>query len=127
MKPVILLVDDEPDLLQVLRDALGAALPEYDVANSTCFEEATRLLSVLDDRLSLVVVDHMLGGPTGLDFLERLRVDHPQVPSMLFTGQATSAVEERARALGARVVWKPVRLRHWLEEVQMLLAMGQAA
>lgn len=127
MKPVILLLDDERDLLQVLRDALGAALPQYEVVGSTCFEEAERVLHALDDRLSLVVVDHMLGGRTGLDFLEQLRHDFPDLPSMLLSGQATPDVEARARTLGARVMWKPVRLRHWLGEVQELLAAGQAA
>lgn len=127
MKPVILLLDDEPDLLQVLRDALGAALPQYDVVGSTSVEDAERLVDDLDERLSLVVADHMLGGRTGLDFLQVLHVDFPNVPSMLLTGQATPEVADRARDLGARVLWKPVRLRHWLLEVQELLAAGQAA
>lgn len=127
MKPVILLLDDEPDLLQVLRDALGAALPHYEVVGSTTVDDAERLVDALDARLSLVVADHMLGGRTGLDFLQLLRIGFPNVPSMLLTGQATPEVEDRARDLGARVLWKPVRLRQWLVEVQELLATGQAA
>lgn len=131
MKPVILLLDDEADLLQVLSDAIGATLPAYDVVGSTSFEDAERVLAELDgdpDReLSLVVVDHMLGGRTGLEFLERLRVSFPDVPSILFTGQASPDVEERARSFGARVLWKPIRLRQWLGEVRDLLGPAQVA
>lgn len=126
MKPVILLLDDEADLLQVLSEALGATLPAYDIVGSTSFEEAEQVLVDIEAsagrRLSLVVVDHMLGGRTGLEFLERLHARFPRVPSILFTGQASEDVEDRARAFGARVLWKPIRLRSWLGEVRSLLA-----
>ena len=53
-----------------------------------------------EDELSLVCVDHRLGGRTGLEFLESLRQRYPRVPSILFTGQASPLVEERAQKAG---------------------------
>ncbi len=123
MKPVILLVDDEVDLVEVLQDAIGVCLPTYRAVASTSAEEAEATLNSLgaNERLSLVCVDQSLGGRTGLDLLESVRDRYPDVPSILFTGQATPSDEARAEAVGARVLWKPLRLSSWLEEVQGLL------
>lgn len=123
MKPVILLVDDEADLVEVLQDAIGVCLPNYRAVASTSADEAEETLSALDkdEQLSLVCVDHRLGGRTGLDLLESLQSRYPDVPSILFTGQATASDEARAEAVGARVLWKPLRLSSWLEQIQALL------
>jgi DNA-binding NtrC family response regulator len=121
VKPVILLVDDEADLVHVLRDAVELALPKYDAVSSTNVDDAELLLAEHGGALSLVCVDHRLGGRTGLEFIEQLRERFPDVPSILFTGQASTSVADRARQAGARVLWKPIRLSQWLGEVQALL------
>jgi len=123
MEAVILLVDDEEDLVSVLTDAIDLSMPGYRAVGSTSVEDAEQKLANLgESELSLVCVDHRLGGKTGLEFLESLRKRYPGVPSILFTGQATPSVEERAQRAGARVLWKPIRLSQWLGEVQSLLA-----
>ena len=123
MKSVILLVDDEEDLVSVLADAIDLSMPGYRPVGSTSVEDAEQTLRELgEESLSLVCVDHRLGGRTGLEFLESLRDRYPTVPSILFTGQAAPWVEERAQQVGARVLWKPIRLSKWLGEVQALLA-----
>ena len=124
MKPVILLIDDEEDFLGVLRDAVALRLPGYRAVVSTSLERAEEALSELDDAepLSLVVADHRLGDGTGLEFLEEIKERYPHVPTVLLTGQAPPSVEERAVATGTRVLWKPIRLAHWIGEVQDLLA-----
>lgn len=122
MKPVILLVDDEEDLVSVLRDAIELSLPDYEAVGSTSVEDAERALdAVASDQLSLVCVDHRLGGRTGIEFLEEVRRRFPHVPSILFTGQASASVEQRARQVGARVLWKPIRLSQWIGVVQQML------
>ncbi|MEM6929645.1 MAG: response regulator [Myxococcota bacterium] len=120
---MILLVDDEVDLVEVLKDAIGVWLPKYRAVTATSAAEAEGVLDDLGDgeRLSLVCVDHRLGGRTGLDLLEALQPRFSGVPSILFTGQATPTDEARAAAVGARVLWKPLRLTSWLEQVQELL------
>lgn len=123
MKPIILIVDDEEDLISVLQDAIDASLPEYQAVGSTSVDDAEDALRELGGQaeLSLVCTDHRLGGRTGLEFLEDLRQRYPDVPSVLFTGQASARDEARAREVGARVLWKPLRLSSWLQEIQALL------
>ncbi|MCB9684194.1 MAG: response regulator [Alphaproteobacteria bacterium] len=123
MKPVILLVDDEEDLVSVLTDAIHLSMPGYEAVGSTSVEDAEKALAnVSAGQLSLVCVDHRLGGRTGLEFLEEVRRRFPDVPSILFTGQASLSVEERAHQVGARVLWKPIRLSQWIGEVQAMLS-----
>lgn len=124
MKPVILLIDDEVDLVEVLQDAIDVSLPDYRAASATSVDDAEATLRELgaDETLALVCVDHRLGGRTGLEFLEALRETYPDVPAILFTGQASPSDEERANAVGARVLWKPLRLSSWLKQIQELLA-----
>jgi DNA-binding NtrC family response regulator len=122
VEAVILLVDDEEDLVSVLTDAIDLSLPGYRAVGSTSVEDAEQKLASIDaDKLSLVCVDHRLGGRTGLEFLESLKTRYPDVPSILFTGQASASVEERATRAGAVVLWKPIRLSQWLGKVQSLL------
>lgn len=122
MRPVILLVDDEEDLVSVLRDAIDLSLPGYRAVGATSIEEAESALASLESaQLSLLCVDHRLGGRTGLEFIESLRQRYPGVPSILFTGQASPSVEARAKRAGARVLWKPIRLSQWLGEVRSML------
>ena len=120
---MILLVDDEADLVDALRYAVGVTLPGYRAIASTSAEEAEATLRELseDERLSLVCVDHRLGGRTGLELLEVLRRQYPDVPSVLYTGQASASEEARAEAVGAQVLWKPLSLSSWLKQIQKLL------
>jgi CheY-like chemotaxis protein len=120
-KPIILLLDDEKDLIEVLRDAIGLSLPEYLAVASTSVEDAESYLAELGQAPSLVCVDHKLGEQTGIDFLEQLQARFPDVPKMLFTGQAPPGVEARALALGARVLWKPFGLSQWIGAVKGML------
>lgn len=120
-KPVILLVDDEVDLLQLMETALGRAFAAYDVRGATTYDEAeglVRTLRAADGTLSLLIVDHVLGGRTGLEFIGVVRDAFPDVPALMVTGQAPHQVEADAHAAGARVLWKPMRLRVLLDEVR---------
>lgn len=125
MRKAVLLVEDEPDLLQVLVTALERALPECDViAASTADEALAHARAVLDrgDVLGLVLADHQLSGDqTGLDLISALKAVQPALPSFLLTGAASSDVADGAVRVGARVLWKPLRLATLLAEVRAVL------
>lgn len=119
---VILLVDDETDLVEVLRDALELALPAYRGLAATSADGALAALEVLGaGELALICVDQRLGDSTGVDLLRCARRRWPRVPAMVFTGAVTPDLQRGAEELGARVVTKPLRLSEWLDEVRRLL------
>ncbi len=121
VKPLILLIDDEPDLLSLLTETLQTALPEYSVAGVTTYDDALAALEGEVSDLRLVVVDQLLNGGTGLQLLGHLSDSRPAVPSILFTGQSTAELECDARTVGAQVLAKPVPLTTWLATVRSML------
>ncbi len=122
---VILLVDDERDLLHVVSTALAHIRPDLLIESTTSVKEAEESLRRIEAEgrtLALAVVDYRLRGEDGLELLYRVRERHPEVPTVLFTGQASAEAEQQARQAGARVLWKPMALVDLLGEVQELLA-----
>ncbi len=121
---VILLLDDEEDLLNLLKEALSQALPDFEIISTTTYSEAEEQLQQLQAtgaKLSMIIADHVLYERTGLELFESTTTRFPGVPSLMLTGQATPHVEERARALGVEVLWKPVTLPKLLKTVRRSL------
>ncbi len=96
----VLVVDDEPDLRELIRITL-----EFDdrieVVGSVP-NVADALDSATED-IDLVVLDNWLGGPlTGLDVATRLRQSSPEARIVLFT--AADGVEDRNHEVDAVVL-----------------------
>ena len=119
MAGAILLVDDEVGLVEVLRYALELSMPSVPVLVATSAAQAQALVRDLaPDGLALVCVDQRLGDATGLELLAALRARWPRVPALVYTGQTSPRLEEGARAIGAEVLTKPLRLAEWLGAVR---------
>jgi DNA-binding response OmpR family regulator len=116
-KPIILLLDDEVDLLHVYESAIAMRWGDYDVRAVTTLHDAEAALDAADGDVALAVVDHLLGDQTSTSLVERLRTSSPNVPVILLTGRASPVAEAHARSVGARVLWKPLRLTSFLGEV----------
>jgi two-component system response regulator HydG len=81
----VLLVDDEPLLLRSLRRILAAAGHQTVLAESP--EQAEPALA--DPDLEVVLLDLRLGQSHGLDLLEQLKRERPEVEVIVMTGHAT--------------------------------------
>lgn len=125
MQPdLVFIVEDEIDLLQVMQAALSHAHPELTVHTSITVDDAEESLAAMDDdlsRIALAVIDYRLGDRNGLEVIERLRASSSSLPILMLTGQAPAEAEERARALGAHVAWKPMNLQDFLGEIEKML------
>ena len=85
MATKILVVDDEPDLREILQINLENAGHEVDTAESA--EEALQLLS---PHHRLLLLDVMLGGMSGFQLAEHLRkVLHNPIPIIFLTAKDT--------------------------------------
>jgi len=94
----LLLVDDEPALLEVIKDFLEM-MGAFDVTMSTCATEALALLR--ERKFDAVVSDYQMPIMDGLAFLNEVRKDMPNLPFILFTGKGREDVVIEALNKGA--------------------------
>lgn len=83
MKQQILLIDHEHENLIVFKHQLN---DHYQVHTATSVEDGYKILN--DKDIKLVVVDQALPRLSGIEFLEKTRIDFPQVIRMVFTENA---------------------------------------
>ena len=111
----VLLVDDEPALLEIFAAVLSR---HFEIATACNAREADALLR--ERSFKVIVADHTMPGETGLSFLARARVEYPQVQRILVTGNMTP--EMRQRVAGSDLLFafleKPVSIDQLLSVVQ---------
>jgi two-component system OmpR family response regulator len=114
----ILVVDDEPDLVEVLCGALR--YEGWEVQGAESGKEAVRLASSW--RPDAVVLDMMLPDFDGLEVLRRIHAERPEVRVLFLT--ARDAVEDRIGGIAAGgddYVTKPFSLAEVVVRVRGLL------
>ena len=123
-RPRVLVVDDE-DVMQRL---IARALPGCEVVSEGNAPDALGRLA-RGERFAVVLSDLHLQGMDGIQFHEALvALGSPVAASMLFmTGGAMGETAQRfVRAMGPRVLQKPVEVKRLREAVETLLACATA-
>jgi CheY-like chemotaxis protein len=127
----ILVVDDEPDIEDLFRQRFRAELRSGQVAFhfAASAEQALQALDVgLTPETFLVLSDINMPGMSGLDLLQRLRTQSPDVPVIMVT--AYGDLENRRRALdngATNLVTKPVDFAELKKLLNSIIAEKQAA
>jgi two-component system LytT family response regulator/two-component system response regulator LytT len=112
----VLVVDDEPMVVEALREILAAA--GYEPLGATSFEEGRRLL-LAPPAPDVVVADVRLGKYNGL----QLVVLRPQATAaIVISGHWDEVIEAEARQLGAVYLQKPLASPVLAETVARLIA-----
>lgn len=100
-KPVILCVDDEPIVLQSLREQLREAFGDaysYEIAQDA--NDALEVLDELQDDATNVIVivsDWLMPGMKGDELLITIHHRFPKIVKVMLTGQADEAAIARAK------------------------------
>jgi len=125
VRPLILTVDDEPDVISLVRFHLGKA--GFDVVSAASGREA--LDRVADQRPDLILLDLMLPDIDGFGVCEILR-RHPvtkSTPVVILTAWATADAKLMGLELGALdYLTKPFSPRELVKRVVTLLALRPA-
>lgn len=115
----VLIVEDEPDVLLLLENRVRAA--GHDVESVTDGETAIEILA--ERRPAVIVLDWMMPRVSGIDVLERLRVDDPEhaVKVLMLTAKSQQTDIDRAYAAGADdYIVKPFSSRDLIERIAVL-------
>ncbi len=126
MKPKILVVDDEPDAVELIEFNLKAA--GYDVVTAADGEEALKKTRSLLP--SLIVLDLMLPEVDGLEVCKILRRDAQTsaIPIIMLTAKAAEIDRVLGLELGADdYIAKPFSPRELVLRIKRLLRSGQPA
>jgi two-component system CheB/CheR fusion protein len=119
-KKRVLIVEDNPDLVEVLMLFLATVSRNLSIATARSGFEA--LEKIKDETPNLVILDVMMPGMDGFEVLARLRrlPDAERVPVMVLTGYSDAV--ERARDAGAQeVLLKPFEKNVFVKKVLQLL------
>ncbi len=99
MNPTIVLVDDSPVTLALMRRILQEVVPDYELIDIV--HSAAALSLIVERPVALVITDQHMPGMDGLALTEAIKATVPQCPIILMTGSATPELEQRAEIAGA--------------------------
>lgn len=115
---LILLVDDDPVMLQMLRSILESA--GHSVLTAESPDEAAMISLGLT--LNLIVTDLVMDPVDGFEFIERQRRNQESPPILVMSSLANSKSVTRAASLGINdYILKPFRLSIFMEKVEKIL------
>src|SRR3954471_13633194 len=115
-KPCLLVVDDEPDLVQSVKDLLRF---EYKVLGATRASEGLRIMSA--ENVQIVMSDQRMPEMTGVEFLSQLKETQPDTVRLLFTAYADlsaviDAINEGSVYRYISKPWEPGELKAVLRQ-----------
>lgn len=119
----ILLVDDEPDIQQILSARLENV--GYQAVSAENGEEA--LLLAKKDNPDVVLLDVMMPGMDGFEVCERLKQDDSQSKVVIYTAKMDGVDAARARQVGADdFTVKTSDFKYLLETIEKVLNSEEA-
>ena len=107
MFPSVLIVDDEPSILQ----SLGGLLTDegFEVISATNGYEALKIIDA--ESPDLVLLDIWMPGIDGIETLKEIKKSHPFLPVIIISGHGTIETAVRATKLGAyNFIEKPLSI-----------------
>jgi DNA-binding response OmpR family regulator len=119
---LIMLVDDDPQMLRLLRDVI-----ELDGHRALLAEDGEIALGYFKENMpDLVITDILMPNKEGLEFISEVRELHPSLKIIAYSGGGSSDPEsylEFASGMGAdRVFTKPMPLAELRAQIKQLLS-----
>ena len=113
----VLIIEDEPDIVRGLRDALG--FEGYEVIDTRQGKDGVRLAR--EQRPNLVILDLMLPDSNGYAVCREIRSFNPNLPILMLTARAQESDKVRGFEVGADdYVTKPFSVAELLARIRAL-------
>ncbi len=121
--PKILIVDDETDLVSALTERLS--LRGFEVLGLTASTEA--LERVEEDDFDLLILDVKMPGMDGPALMHDIRLRHPGLPVILFTGHSSVEDAKRGTQEGAYAyLLKPIDIKELVQKINGAIGSEEA-
>jgi len=116
--PHILAVDDEV----MLHDVFERLFPREGIAVTACSSGTEAMEQLKDTAFDLVLATHQMPGPDGMELLDHIQEQHPQVQVILLSDQDNAQNAVRAMQRGAvDYIPKPFSTDELVDRVKALL------
>lgn len=118
VRPRLLVVEDEPDILTLLERILQEE--NYEVLKAPTAE---RGLEIIEETLpTAIVADINLPGMSGLDFCKRVKSQYPEIPVLFLSGLTDEFDKVLGLELGAEdYITKPFNVREFKARIKVML------
>jgi CheY-like chemotaxis protein len=124
----IVLVDDEPAVLQLCQTILKRG--GYRVLSASGPEEALMLLENANssDSIDLALLDVMMPVMNGVELARRIQSAHPNIKVVLMTGFAANEIHAvTGDSCPYRIIWKPFKTESLLQMIENALQDSESA
>jgi CheY-like chemotaxis protein len=121
--PKLLVVDDEPDLLRAIAQAVAASGDEFAVQTALTAEDALGI--VQRHPIDILLTDVLLPGMDGIELVQRVLATSPKTKVIVMTALHSPEVQSRAVEGGAlRYMQKPFALPALVDVLREVSAAG---
>jgi two-component system nitrogen regulation response regulator GlnG len=114
----VLVVDDDRSLRLLCR--VNLELDGFAVTEAASLTAARAALA--EEAVDAVLLDVHVGSENGIDLLDELKRDRPELPVVLLTGESGLPAEARARA--DAVLSKPFEIRELTGTIERAVGLG---
>jgi len=105
MKYNILIVDDDPHLLDALKRNFYTKKDEYNAVFSTSADDALNKCET--EPFDFIISDYKMPGMNGLSMLEIIKKKYPSMKRILLTGQSENEIFDKAMDFAQKYISKP--------------------
>lgn len=105
VKRRLLFVDDDPHLLAGLKRILRPRRREWEMAFAQSGPDALSLLA--NDAFDAILTDFRMAGMSGLELLGEVKIRHPEVIRILFSGEVDQSLIMRSVRVAHQFISKP--------------------
>jgi DNA-binding NtrC family response regulator len=124
MKKKVLIVDDEPGIIEVMQDYIEHSGIGLQVISANSVDEA--LLLVESEKPNVIISDIAMPVKNGLDFLRELVARQKRIPVIVVSGYGDKEMISKAWKLGAfDFLDKPINSKRLLENLKIAVDAGE--
>lgn len=129
-KSKVLIIDDEPEILEVLRQILSRG--GFDTTEALCGDEA--LLKLQESKFDIVICDYLMPKMNGTTLLKNVRAHKDFTPFIFFSGNSNDSADIEMIGLGAyemlpktqinslvKVLNKTLKRNEWVKNIDGII------